>query len=92
ADEAPTRDPSRRGLSAVLLTGRRMSRRLEQHVPGSVNYGPYLATMFPDTSVEEVTGRVTLLADCLGMEPPTVRTLQHNVFAIAPAGGTHGQR
>ncbi|MGD8415717.1 MAG: hypothetical protein PVH91_01525, partial [Pseudomonadales bacterium] len=42
ADEAPTRDPSRRGLSAVLLTGRRMSRRLEQHVPGSVNYGPYL--------------------------------------------------
>lgn len=72
-------------LAAILLTLRRTYKRIKQHIPGTPNYRPYLAHMFPDTSRNETQRRVDKFARCLGLaDAPVVEVLHDNVFRLQP--------
>lgn len=69
----------------VFLAVRRLLRLLEQRVPGTANYRPYLAHMFPDVDRVEVVRRCSQMASCLGLaSAPCVRELETNVFRLDP--------
>lgn len=77
---------SRSRWSAGALVLRRLFRAVEHHVPGTANYRPYLAHMFPDIDRAEVMQRVREMAACLELAPlPEVRELERNVFRLEPA-------
>ena len=72
-------------LATLLLTLRRSYKRIEQHIPGTPNYRPYLAHMFPDTTRDETQTRVDKFARCLGLtDAPVVHALGDNVFRLQP--------
>jgi surface carbohydrate biosynthesis protein len=71
------------------LAARRRGHRLEQRIPGTSNYRPYLLAMFPDTPLDEVRARAAVLAGCMGVPVPTVQELEANVFVIEPGGRKH---
>ncbi len=81
---APGRPP---GIGMRLAMGlRRAFRRIEHYVPGSANYRPYLAHMFPNISIEEVQARLRRQADALGLSAvPALESLGNNVFRLCPA-------
>lgn len=69
----------------VFLAVRRLLRLLEQRVPGTANYRPYLAHMFPEVDRVEVVQRCRQMAGCLGLATvPSVRELETNVFRLDP--------
>jgi surface carbohydrate biosynthesis protein len=75
-----------RSLSAgMLLALRRTWRHLEHRVPGTANYRPYLAHMFPDVDEADARARASRLARCLGLEAvPRVDSHPGNVFTVRP--------
>jgi surface carbohydrate biosynthesis protein len=76
--------PRRAGLALAL---RRLARPIEHRLPGTANYRPYLAHMFPDTSLAEVRSRCDRLAQCLGLgQGIDVQQLGDNVFSLAGRG------
>lgn len=75
----------RRRLVSAGLAARRWGHAIEQRVPGTSNYRPYLQAMFPDTPVSDVRERARVLAACVGTPAPTVQALAANVFAVEPA-------
>ncbi|TVQ38059.1 MAG: hypothetical protein EA370_06165 [Wenzhouxiangella sp.] len=76
-----TNEAGRSGRLAMVL--RRLLRPVESRLPGTANYGPYLAHMFPDTDIEQVRERIRLLADCLGLDTlPPITQLETNVFRL----------
>lgn len=84
AADGPVRCATR-GWAARLLGVRRLLRRLEERVPGSANYQPYLAHMFPDVDPAAVAQRCRQLAACLGIERhPELRQLEAKVFRLDP--------
>jgi surface carbohydrate biosynthesis protein len=76
-----------RPLAAGIALGfRRLLRRIEHRLPGTANYRPYLAHMFPDTSLLEVRQRLETLKGCINMQQAfEVRELEDNVFELSPA-------
>ena len=81
--EPPTGNRPR--FAGAALAFRRQLRRIEHRLPGTANYRPYLAHMFPDTSLPEVRQRLETLAGCIGMQQAfEVRELERNVFEISP--------
>jgi len=75
-----------RGWAPRLLALRRLLRLLEERIPGSANYRPYLAHMFPHIDQVEVEQRCRQLSTCLGLARlPAVRQLEANVFRLDPA-------
>lgn len=81
-----TPGPAPRRWTAGLLGLRRLLRLIEQSIPGTVNYGPYLAHMFPDIDRVEVEQRCRQMASCLGLARlPLVRQLEAKVFRLDPA-------
>ena len=72
---------ARAGHLAMRL--RRLLRPIERRLPGTANYGPYLAHMFPDTSLKEVEQRSRRLAKCLDLPgAPRIEELEKNVFCV----------
>ncbi|TVS12331.1 MAG: hypothetical protein EA419_05205 [Wenzhouxiangella sp.] len=70
----------------AVLAFRRLLRLLEQRLPGTANYRPYLAHMFPDIDQAEVEQSLRQMASCLDIAPvPRVRELETNVFRLEPA-------
>ncbi len=83
--EPPT--GSRPRLAGAVLGFRRLLRRIEHRLPGTANYRPYLAHMFPDTSLYEVRQRLESLAGCIDMRQSfEVSELEDNVFEIKSGG------
>jgi surface carbohydrate biosynthesis protein len=76
--------PRRRALTRGALMVRRLAHGIEQRIPGSANYRPYLQVMFPDTAVEDVRDRAAMLAACMGLGVPEVGEFAPNVFTIQP--------
>lgn len=75
----------RRPWMPAALALRRALRVVEQRLPGTANYGPYLAHMFPDIDRAEVGQRLRQMAACLEIAPvPRVRELEPNVFRLEP--------
>lgn len=76
---------SRPVLSGLALGLRRVFRPVLHRLPGTANYRPYLAHMFPDTSLEEVQQRLSGMARCAGQDA-SFRLAQRepNVFEIGP--------
>ncbi len=75
-----------RRWTAGVLTLRRLLRLIEERVPGTANYRPYLAHMFPDIDRVEVEQRCRQMAVCLGLDRvPVVQQLEANVFRLDPA-------
>jgi surface carbohydrate biosynthesis protein len=73
--------PTRASLALAL---RRLARPIEHRLPGTANYRPYLAHMFPDTTLAEVRARCERLAECLGMgQGIDVEQVGDNVFSLA---------
>lgn len=69
-----------------LLGLRRVLRLIEERLPGTANYRPYLKHMFPDIDLVEVEQRCRQMAACLEIERlPAVRQLENNVFCLEPA-------
>lgn len=78
-----------RAWTARLLGLRRLLRLIEERIPGTVNYRPYLSHMFPDIDRVEVEQRCRQLGACLGLgRLPAVRQLESNVFQLDPAQGS----
>lgn len=76
---------SRPVLSGWALGLRRVFRHIEHRLPGTANYRPYLAHMFPDTSLEEVQERLSGMARCIGLDASfELRQREPNVFEIGP--------
>lgn len=74
-----------RGWAPRVLGLRRLLRLIEERLPGSANYRPYLAHMFPDLDEVDVERRCRQLSACLEIQrPPTVRQLETNVFRLEP--------
>jgi surface carbohydrate biosynthesis protein len=75
-----------RPMSAGILLGlRRGWRHIEHRLPGTANYRPYLAHMFPDMDAEQARTRGARLAACLGLAGmPRIEELGGNVFAVRP--------
>ncbi len=76
--------PGSRPRTAGLALGlRRMFRHIEHRLPGTANYRPYLAHMFPDTSLDEVRQRSRLIAGCVGLEKSLqIQEVGCNVFKL----------
>ncbi|SDY37358.1 surface carbohydrate biosynthesis protein [Nitrosomonas halophila] len=69
----------------LVLYGRRLVAGISRHIPGTANYQPYIAHMFPPTDDTEVQYRVNRLARCLGLAAvPKVSPLLADVFQIQP--------
>ncbi len=84
AELAPAQ-AGRRGLIGPVLRLRRAIRMVEERLPGTANYRPYLAHMFPDISLAEARGRLVELGRCLGLERlPELIELEPNVFRLQP--------
>lgn len=72
-----------RRLPPAALRLRRFLRIVEERIPGTANYRPYLAHMFPDVSLEDVRGRVAELGRCLKLNRlPELAELEPNVFRV----------
>ena len=79
-------DQRPRSWPSKLLGLRRVLRLIEERLPGTANYRPYLAHMFPDLDQVEVEQRCRQMAACLGLERlPAVVQLENNVFRLDPA-------
>jgi surface carbohydrate biosynthesis protein len=78
--------PGNRPRIAGLALGlRRVFRHIEHRLPGTANYRPYLAHMFPDTSLDEVRKRSDLLAGCIGLKKRIqINEIGWNVFHLTP--------
>lgn len=82
ADRAVAVEPGL-GAGRLAMQLRRLLRPIESRLPGTANYGPYLAHMFPDTSLDEVVRRCGTLAECLGLKAvPGIEQLERNVFRL----------
>jgi hypothetical protein len=69
-----------------LLSLRRILRLVEARVPGTANYRPYLAHMFPRIDRVEVEQRCRQMAACLDLQgQPAIQQLEANVFRLDPA-------
>ncbi|MFU8831232.1 MAG: surface carbohydrate biosynthesis protein [Wenzhouxiangella sp.] len=78
---------SRPRTAGLALGLRRLFRRVEHRLPGTANYRPYLAHMFPDTSLDEVRHRAELMAEFLGLPKSVqIKELDQNVFDVTPVG------
>ncbi|MGY6554481.1 MAG: surface carbohydrate biosynthesis protein [Wenzhouxiangella sp.] len=74
-----------RAWTARLLGLRRLLRMIEERIPGTANYRPYLSHMFPDIDQVEVEQRCRQMGACLGLAGlPAVRQLESNVFRLDP--------
>jgi len=77
--------PVRRKMVSAALALRRILRVVEERIPGTANYRPYLAHMFPDISLQEAQARMTELGHCLQINRlPEIRQLEQNVFQLQP--------
>jgi surface carbohydrate biosynthesis protein len=83
ADMAPP-EGARPGLARLTLALRRVLRTVEQRIPGTANYRPYLEHMFPSIGLAEARERARLLASCIGVPAPSIREVHAGVFALAP--------
>jgi surface carbohydrate biosynthesis protein len=82
ADAAPP-DGARPRLARMTLGMRRALRTVEQRIPGTANYRPYLEHMFPPIGLQEARDRAALLARCVGVPAPSLREVHAGVFALA---------
>ncbi|MGY6629820.1 MAG: surface carbohydrate biosynthesis protein [Wenzhouxiangella sp.] len=73
--------PSRRSRLALML--RRAARPIEHRLPGTANYGPYLAHMFAPLDDAEVGQELQRMAACLELaELPRWQRIGDNVFKL----------
>lgn len=83
-DTSPVAGASPRVARASLFA-RRVIREAQARVPGQGNHRAYLEHMFPSTTAAEVTARLDLFRECLGIaRPPRVEQIAPNLFRISP--------
>ncbi len=79
----PAEAPARRSRLALAL--RRALRPIESRLPGTANYGPYLAHMFAPVSDVDLRRELERMGACLGFTGlPEWQRIGDNVFKLEP--------